>query len=72
MKRLLCIVMIVLLVGCAQPGIAEGIRAETLTSELGFGVTRIIDEEAGVVCYIYARGYAGGISCLPLSETGLK
>jgi hypothetical protein len=36
---------------------------------VGDRITRWTDEEAGVVCWIYNAGYAGGISCLPISET---
>lgn len=34
-------------------------------------VGRVVDTEAGVVCYIYEYYDTGGISCLPLSETQL-
>lgn len=37
-----------------------------------YGVTRFVDKEAGVVCWKYYLGGAGGgISCLPLKDTKL-
>ena len=35
-------------------------------------VGRVIDEEAGVVCYVAVGMEKGGLSCLPLSETYLS
>lgn len=34
-------------------------------------VVRIVDEQAGVVCWIYShqKYHEGGISCLPLADT---
>lgn len=41
-----------------------------------YGVHRMHDEEAGVVCWVYkdAKGYGGmgGISCVPVEDTGLR
>lgn len=34
-------------------------------------IERYVDEEAGVVCWLYA-GYQGGLSCLPIDQTDLK
>ena len=38
----------------------------------GTMISRSIDREAGVVCWVYSNGYQDGISCLPLSETNLS
>lgn len=38
----------------------------------GYGVTRVEDWEAGVVCYVYKAIDGAGISCLPISETDLQ
>jgi hypothetical protein len=35
------------------------------------GITRHVDAEAGVVCWVYTVSNAGGISCLPLTDTRL-
>lgn len=39
-------------------------------------VDRFIDEEAGVVCWVYYQSSiekaGGGLSCMPISETNLK
>lgn len=37
-----------------------------------YGVNRFVDNEAGVVCWIYSGGNQGGISCLPINETLLS
>ena len=52
------------------------VRETTAPSAVGvatglYGVSRFIDEEAGVVCWVYAGGRAG-IGCLPLSQTRLQ
>ena len=38
----------------------------------GIIVVRFIDEEAGVVCYLFKGYKTGGLSCLPLSQTALE
>jgi len=66
-------VLVVALLGCA-PTMSPQERAETefkgLTAPLlvGYDLQRVVDKEAGVVCYVHIRG---GVSCLPLSETRL-
>ena len=39
----------------------------------GDGVIRFVDSEAGVVCYVFARGDGydgqGGLSCVPIEDT---
>ena len=73
------IVLIVALLGCA-PTMSPQERAATevkgLSTELPeehvltiYGLRRVVDKEAGVVCYMYIG--RGGVSCLPLSETTL-
>jgi hypothetical protein len=37
----------------------------------GVNVTRYIDEEADVVCWVMTGYNRGGVSCLPLHETSL-
>lgn len=37
----------------------------------GANICRSVDPDAGVVCYVYG-GAAGGISCLPITETRLE
>lgn len=60
MKRIIMIVLMSLMLsGCMpEPGFPD--------TKVVYG-SRFIDEEAGVVCYIYS-----GISCLPISETLLE
>lgn len=64
---LLAIFAMVPLAGCAphvivpvEPGVNSG-----------HNISRYVDAEAGVVCWVYNPGQAGGISCLPIAETRL-
>jgi hypothetical protein len=37
-----------------------------------YSIARVVDEEAGVVCWIYTTdGTGGAIDCMPLAETRL-
>lgn len=36
------------------------------------GLTRYVDEEAEVVCWVYSSGYQGGLSCLPFDQVNEK
>ena len=73
MKWLLAAVMflVVLLIGgsCETSAQEPGVTASTI---LNPSVSRFMDLEAGVVCWIYSAAYQGGISCLPISETKLS
>jgi len=80
MKRflLLLVVVTILLIGCAPVASMptdDSVSAQEIPAGNGGlggnNVFRYIDEEAGVVCWIYSDGYRGGISCLPLVETNL-
>ena len=44
-------------------------RIEGLT--INIGLSRFVDAEACVVCWVFVEGYGAGLSCLPLSETTL-
>lgn len=49
---------------------STGTDAPIKMADVGQLVDRIVDEEAGVVCYLYAHFEGGGsISCLPLNQT---
>lgn len=69
MKKVILALIILLismtLAGCEVSHVTE-------TKELASGITRLVDPEAGVVCWVYSGYNVGGISCLPLSETNLK
>ena len=74
MKRALMFLVVVLvvvlmLVGCA----ASGAPTDRLSSN-GYGdvVFKVVDDEAGVVCWVYDGIKQGGIDCMPLSETELR
>jgi len=67
MKKIV-LVFVLLLTACApvdRPAETE----DTISQEYTYGVTRVVDEEAGVVCWTFKSGYAGGISCLPINQT---
>jgi hypothetical protein len=62
----LLVLFYVALAGCGQPQPSQT-EEEQIESE----ITRHMDEEAGVVCWVYSNGYQGGISCLPIGDTRL-
>lgn len=68
--------MMILLTGCKQDTDVnnENIGNAVVTdiySTLSGGVSRVVDYDAGVVCYIYCGIEKGGISCIPISYTKL-
>lgn len=68
------IVLIVAMLGCAPEMTpaerdATEVKALSLPLTTGYDLRRVIDKEAGVVCYVH---FKGGVSCLPLSETKLE
>ena len=83
MKRITLIVLILVLlsvlVGCVERNEPEISTKPTtpvvLVTELGnsgatdYRVSRFIDKEAGVVCWISKVSYGYAISCLPLKDT---
>ena len=72
MKKLVLLVLVlsVLLVACApyQLKLQDTVKPYTIVNN---NVVRIVDEQAGVVCWIYShqKFREGGISCLPLADT---
>lgn len=48
------------------------LRIEDIATEVAPDVYRFIDEEAGVVCYVYEFVKRGGISCLSVEQTKLE
>ena len=63
-KILLLILLLVVLTGCGE--------MNTQNDDLWGYVHRLVDEEAGVVCYFYTTYGGSGISCLPLEQTRLE
>lgn len=56
----------------ADPVPPAAADSEKTLFNFGFGfLGRYTDSDAQVVCYVYKSGYAGGISCLPMSQTTL-
>ncbi len=71
LSALVYLLVIVACSGCAART-ATSDPVSSVTSGLSYyAVTRFVDHEAQVVCWKYAFGYAGGLSCLPLAETAL-
>ena len=76
-KVLVSILMLIFLVGCATPPPTP--RPSTTPQDVGTviysnswdTILRIVDSEAGVVCWVYNGYREGGISCLLLESTKL-
>jgi len=64
---LLAIGVPTLLAGC-QPKLIEPVEPGV---NLGYNISRYVDAEAGVVCWVYNASYSGGLACLPISDTRL-
>lgn len=66
MKRVILVLALalVLIVGCA-PAMPDDV--ELVSNNIP--IRRYVDEEAGVVCWMY---YSNGISCLPVDQTKLE
>jgi hypothetical protein len=69
-----CLVGCFLLAGCGNDSVVAGTPATVSKVNTGglSTVSRYVDAEAGVVCWLLKTGYAGGISCLPIDETRLE
>jgi hypothetical protein len=79
MRRILLVVLLGwLLVGCAPSEApsdsSPNVHYVTNYNLGGFNVTRFVDAEAGVVCWVFSpgQGGGGGISCLPIDQTKLE
>lgn len=74
MIRKLVLIALVLLAGCLGGGTPSD---EAQREDVSDHVERFVDNDAGVVCWIYSdgsvapEGQAGGISCIPLEQTDL-
>lgn len=69
-KKVLLFVLVALLVGLTGC-ISEGMNGNEYQNEpktVHDNVIRFVDEEAGVVCYLYRGPQQGGLSCIPFSE----
>lgn len=78
-KVAIALVVILLTAGClTQPDVQEKepppeVPNERLGNEPGEGMYRVIDEEAGVVCWYMDDGGENGqtMDCMPMNETDL-
>lgn len=83
LKRFLVLVFIFVIVGCAPVKQPETHTRDIPTFNIdyiyktgtdyrsgvdGYNITRFVDTEASVVCYMFHYG----LSCLPLSDTNLE
>lgn len=86
MKKLILVLWVLTLFACKVKSNAEQLKEKTITQrkECPFildtfvddYITRYIDKEAGVVCYVIQNGphhpdQNAGISCIPLFQTKL-
>ena len=70
-RRALAIVVVTLLIAsCGQMPSNNELYGGSRVP-ISPGITRFIDEEAAVVCWVFAEPYKGGLSCIPLVQTGL-
>jgi hypothetical protein len=62
---------VLLLAGCQWKSERDtsGTNAYGDGERIGTYVRRIIDEEYGNICYVYARSTSGGISCVPMQDS---
>jgi len=66
------LVLALIVASCATPTpvvLNDGPTSKGLTAY--DDISHYLDYEASVVCWVYRHYHAGGISCLPLSETNL-
>lgn len=70
-KFLLLVVLLSLLLAACGPQSEQGAQdtPKVTSVYIAKGLARIVDAEAGVVCWIYA---GRGLSCMPLSDTLLE
>ena len=64
----LCVILVLggtLLSGCEASEEYQAARLQSRESH----ITRHVDAEAGVVCWVYEYNQGAGISCLPASDT---
>lgn len=76
MRKMLVLSLLVLLIGCgsAEPcAIPENMQTGTDLFDLHWGdIERFVDDEAGVVCYVFTfTASTGSIDCMPISDTRL-
>ncbi len=68
MKLRWLLILALLVVGCGAPR-TDGDLPVRGYIRIGNGVYRFIDDEAGVVCWIFKGSQRAGLSCLPLGHT---
>lgn len=64
-KYMLLLIFVLVLCGCNYQAKEQPIYDS-------HRVERYVDEEAGVVCWVYTAPLRGGIYCIPIEETKLK
>jgi len=70
MKRLIIFLLALILTACSAPPPKEQLKTESI-NDIRYNITRYVDDEAGVVCWVYGNYEKGGLSCLPLSQTSI-
>lgn len=64
-KLIFAVILSILLSSCAPSQTFDG-------TEVTRNIFRYVDDEAGVVCWIYGGYQKGGIDCMPIGETALR
>ena len=67
-KFVIILLAVLFLFGCA-PVYPESSEISGANPNGTYGVTRYIDKDAGVVCWIYQGYYKAGMDCMLISET---
>lgn len=61
--------VMVLIVGAFATCVPTASNEDTNLSSGTTTLIREIDEEAGVVCWVYIGYYKGGVDCMPIADT---
>lgn len=74
-KWFVLIFVVLAMVALVLPAPASQSETEGTSATIGDSppgeVDRVVDQEAGVVCYTYDRANGGGIDCLVVNQTAL-
>lgn len=70
LTAMMAVGLTITMVACAPAPLGDG--SIVAGNGTGDGVTRLVDDEADIVCWVYDGYKAGGIDCMPISETGLQ
>ena len=78
MKKILLLILLLAVTSCATPTPtylsleATPDAPDVIYSTKISGLLRVVDEDAGVVCWVWVGPQGVGIDCLPLEQTRLE